>query len=211
MRRFKHIPMLFCLLIVLSCSYKEWIDESAKRRAVEDDLMMIVRELRMVLQRLRLYEVAMSTRDPAGTTLVIDAAFAFETGSVDLSPEMFPLLEALVPIVSNPDWRYPIAVEVHTDNISPSEEVSQRWPTNWEFSAARAVKIVRFLEQSGVPSCRLRVVGFAENKPYGTFLSEWIRGCSEEIIAASNSTPELRSMNQRVEIRFEGVWYLGSL
>jgi len=73
----------------------------------------------------------------------------------------------------------------HTDN-SPikSDEVLEKFPTNWELSAARATNVVRFLEETcGVPGERLVAAGFSEFRP-----------------VAKNSKPKGRAKNRRIEI-----------
>jgi len=57
---------------------------------------------------------------------------------------------------------YPVNVEGFTDNVPISNE---RFPSNWELSAARAAAIVRILEQSGMSSTRLAAIGYGQHKP----------------------------------------------
>lgn len=55
-----------------------------------------------------------------------------------------------------------ISVEGHTDDVPI---ISQRFPSNWELSAARASTVVRALIEFGIPPQRMRAVGYAETKP----------------------------------------------
>lgn len=71
-------------------------------------------------------------------------------------------------------------VEGHTDNVPISTE---RFPSNWELSTARALSVVRILVQQGVPADRLSGAGYAEYQP-----------------RASNDTAEGRRQNRRIEI-----------
>jgi len=62
--------------------------------------------------------------------------------------------------------------------------VRDKYPTNWELSAARAITVVRYLsEQQGVPGRQLVAAGFARFRP-----------------VASNRTQEGRARNRRIEI-----------
>jgi chemotaxis protein MotB len=74
-----------------------------------------------------------------------------------------------------------IRVEGHTDNVPTGS--SGPFPSNWELSSARALAVVRFLQESGVDPTRLSAAGFGEFQPI-----------------QSNDTPEGRSLNRRIEI-----------
>ncbi len=73
-----------------------------------------------------------------------------------------------------------VSIEGHTDNIPISTLV---YPSNWELSAARAAMVVRELVALGLPSNRLRAIGYADTKP-----------------VAANSSGEGRASNRRVEL-----------
>jgi chemotaxis protein MotB len=74
-----------------------------------------------------------------------------------------------------------IRVEGHTDNVPTNP--GGPFPTNWELSTARALAVVRFLQESGVDATRLSGAGFGEYQP-----------------VAPNDTPEGKSLNRRIEI-----------
>ncbi|MES9897853.1 MAG: OmpA family protein [Sedimenticola sp.] len=50
----------------------------------------------------------------------------------------------------------------HTD-IRPINTL--KYPLNWELSTARAVSVVRFLGQQGIPMARLSAAGYGEFHP----------------------------------------------
>src|SRR5690606_22309077 len=74
----------------------------------------------------------------------------------------------------------PVTVEGYTDN-TPID--SARFPSNWELSAARASRVVRFFEAQGVERERLSAVGYGENHALET-----------------NATPDARARNRRVVV-----------
>jgi chemotaxis protein MotB len=74
-----------------------------------------------------------------------------------------------------------IRVEGHTDNVPTNP--GGAFPTNWELSSARALAVVRFMQESGVDPTRLSAAGFGEFQP-----------------VSANDTPEGRSLNRRIEI-----------
>jgi chemotaxis protein MotB len=76
-----------------------------------------------------------------------------------------------------------IRIEGHTDNVAINRSLAQRYPTNWELSAARAINVARYLEQQAIAPGSLSAAAFGEFKP-----------------VADNSTVEGRAKNRRIEI-----------
>jgi chemotaxis protein MotB len=77
-----------------------------------------------------------------------------------------------------------IAVEGHTDDVQIGSALLDRFPTNWELSAARATAVVRFLQEKGnIAPERLTASGFSFYRA-----------------VATNETPEGREQNRRIEI-----------
>lgn len=74
-----------------------------------------------------------------------------------------------------------IRVEGHTDDVPT--DAKGPFPTNWELSLARAMAVVRALQDSGVDPTRLSAAGYGPYQPI-----------------AANDTAENRSLNRRIEI-----------
>jgi chemotaxis protein MotB len=74
-----------------------------------------------------------------------------------------------------------VRVEGHTDNVPTAR--GGPFPTNWELSTARALAVLRFLQDAGVDPTRLAAAGYGEFKPI-----------------FGNDTPEGRAQNRRIEI-----------
>jgi chemotaxis protein MotB len=103
----------------------------------------------------------------------------FDSGKSELKKEgVAALTEVASVLASIADREFQIAG--HTDNIPIK---SSKFPSNWELSTARAVKVARALESQGVPANRLSAAGYAETQP-----------------VSSNDTPEGRQQNRRIEI-----------
>jgi chemotaxis protein MotB len=82
-----------------------------------------------------------------------------------------------------------IRVEGHTDNVPIR---TARFPSNWELSSARAIAVVRMLQERGVDPTLLGAAGYAEYQPIAT-----------------NDTPEGRAQNRRIEsasLRLPGMF-----
>jgi len=120
-----------------------------------------------------------------GQDLVLDMAdqILFDTGQAEVNERGKKVLAGVAQSVAQ--LPYSIQVAGHTDStrvVTPATQ--ERFPTNWELSAARATNVVRFLQERGkIPGQRLAAVGFAEFRPAG-----------------SNATEEGRSKNRRIEV-----------
>jgi chemotaxis protein MotB len=103
----------------------------------------------------------------------------FPSGSATLARDGKATLEKVADAFKDLKDRI-VRVEGHTDNVPIK---SARFPSNWELSAARAIAVVRFLQEHGVDPSKLAAAGYAEFQPI-----------------APNDTPEGRSQNRRIEI-----------
>ncbi|WP_024327320.1 OmpA family protein [Thioalkalivibrio sp. AKL19] len=118
---------------------------------------------------------------PGRLELRIRDDILFSTAQADLRPDGEALLEDLLPILE--DHAGPVTVEGHTDNVPIATE---RFPSNWELSSARASGVVRYLVTRGVAPGQLRAVGRADTLP-----------------VAPNDTPGGRAENRRVSLILE--------
>jgi len=122
-------------------------------------------------------------RTQDGFKAVIPDPVLFASGEASLGEEVYPILDSIIKIAERD--RLSIQVEGHTDNI-PIHTV--KFPSNWELSTMRAVNILRYLQQNGIPPGKLSAIGFAEYRP-----------------VADSDTPEGRQKNRRIEILFRAV------
>ncbi|NQV55115.1 MAG: peptidoglycan -binding protein [Rhodospirillales bacterium] len=103
-----------------------------------------------------------------GDRFVFQSEVLFERGSEKLGvtgrDQMKRLAITLIDISkripSNIDWI--LRVDGHTDSIPIA---TQRFPSNWELSSARAISVVRILTEEGVPAKNLAATGFGEYQP----------------------------------------------
>ncbi|WP_027329218.1 flagellar motor protein MotD [Marinimicrobium agarilyticum] len=102
----------------------------------------------------------------------------FESGSAELSAQAQDIFAEMARLLA--EYDNPVQVEGHTDN-QPIR--NQRYPSNWELSAARASAIVKLLAGAGVGPQRLSAVGYGEHQP-----------------VSNNETPEGRAQNRRVAL-----------
>ena len=103
----------------------------------------------------------------------------FPSGSATLNPEGRSTIGAVGDALAQiPGRRF--QVEGHTDNVPIA---TQRFPSNWELSGARAITVVRLLLEQGVDPTNLSAAGFGEFQPL-----------------ADNEAVEGRRANRRIEI-----------
>lgn len=103
----------------------------------------------------------------------------FASGSANIGAEGRQTLQEVGSVIAELDDRE-FQVEGHTDDVPISTE---RFPSNWELSSARALSVVRLLIQAGVDPERVSGAGFGEFQP-----------------VASNDDAAGRRRNRRIEI-----------
>jgi len=114
-----------------------------------------------------------------GIYISLSSALLFPSGSVDIAPEGQKTLKVIAKLLN--EIPNEVRVEAHTDNTATGSPI---YPTNWELSSARAVSVVRFLQEKGeVDPTRLAAMGLGEYRPL-----------------FPNDTPEHRALNRRADI-----------
>jgi chemotaxis protein MotB len=107
----------------------------------------------------------------------------FPSGESDIAPEGLKVLQRVGNILKNAQGKS-VRVEGHTDNVPIGGRLKDKYPSNWELSAARATNVVRFLQETvGMDPKRLEAAGLGQNRP-----------------VAPNDTKEGRAQNRRIEI-----------
>jgi chemotaxis protein MotB len=112
--------------------------------------------------------------------LELPSAVLFELGKADLSADGKKTLATVASVLRTIKGRE-FQVAGHTDNIRLTDE--NPFKSNWELSAARAVKVVQFLENKGVASRNLSAAGYSQFQP-----------------TATNKTEAGQAKNRRIEI-----------
>ncbi len=103
-----------------------------------------------------------------GDRFVFQSEVLFATGSAKLGQEGQARLEGLAVTLKSvaqkipPDIDWVLRVDGHTDR-APIH--NWRFPSNWELSTARAISVVKFLINEGVPAGRLAAAGFGSHHP----------------------------------------------
>ncbi len=118
----------------------------------------------------RLSEVLSDREDVriVGDRFVFQSEVLFGSGSAQVADagkeklaQFAATLREITPrIPGNINWI--LQVEGHTDTVPIYNE---QFRSNWELSAARAISVVKFLVEQGVPAERLSATGYGEYQP----------------------------------------------
>lgn len=134
--------------------------------------------IKIKLVREKLLDILEFEETEKGLSILLRNELLFNPGRAEINPEGNLVLNKIGEIVK--ESRLGVVVEGHTDNVPIS---TNRFPSNWELSIARAVSVVTYLaEEVGVNPVQLSAVGYGDTKP-----------------RVSNDTPENRRKNRRVK------------
>ncbi len=103
-----------------------------------------------------------------GDRFVFQSEVLFPSGQATLQPggrdQIDKLARTITEISANipTDINWVLRVDGHTDRIPIS---TPAYPSNWELSTGRAVAVVKYLIDQGVPATRLAATGFGEFQP----------------------------------------------
>ena len=117
--------------------------------------------------------------DPRGVVLSLASTELFPVGEATIRKDQERLLDSIAPILAASDR--PLLIEGHTDDRPIGTD---RYPSNWELSAARAAAIARFFAtRHEIDPSRISATGYAEFRPI-----------------VPNRSSSRRARNRRVEI-----------
>ncbi len=122
-----------------------------------------------------------------GDRFLLPSELLFASASAELGEEGRRELDKLADLLLDVAERIPedvdwiLRIDGHTD-ILPIN--TPRFPSNWELSTARAVAVVRYLADQGVPERRMAAAGFGEFFP-----------------VAEGTSPEALQRNRRIELK----------
>ena len=129
-------------------------------------------------------------RDGRGIVVDLGGSAFFQPGSAKLREAALPVLKKLTETINVPKFQcFNIEVLGHTDDVPIN---SQMFATNWELSAARAARIVRFFNTNNIENNRMKASGYSDTKPKVPNLDQ-----------NGQPIPENRATNRRIEIKIE--------
>jgi chemotaxis protein MotB len=121
---------------------------------------------------------------PDAVAVNLKGAAFFKSGDATLTSRAVIILDKLAKPLVNQNYR--LTIEGHSDNLPIH---SDKFPSNWELSSARASSVARFLIANGFPPERIKVTGLADTRPLAPNTDN-----------KGNSIPENQAKNRRVVI-----------
>ncbi|MBS4213019.1 OmpA/MotB family protein [Neobacillus rhizophilus] len=149
-----------------------------KKQEENEKLHSLMENIQSYIEARGLEKVITVQDEPKGIKLSLKDVILFESGSAELKGNSPAILGGLLDLIKG--VQNPISIEGHTDNVPIT---GGTFRSNWELSSARALSVLYFFEQIGIPSNKLQFAGFGEQKPL-----------------YPNDTVEHRQANRRVDI-----------
>ncbi len=129
------------------------------------------------------YDLAVA-RDGGATVEVIPTDELFAPGTAALTDAGREKLQSLGQTLKETYRKAPLRVEGHSDNVPVGPSLRDKYPSNWELSAARAAAVVRYLvEEADLAPERFTLAAYGDARPL-----------------ASNRSAEGRRQNRRIRI-----------
>ena len=94
--------------------------------------------------------------------IIYTASVIFEPGKINLTDEVKESVDVLISLVQKKQEDFYVIVEGHTDD---TDVKSIKYPSNWELSAARAARILKKFETSGINKKRLVALAYGNSNP----------------------------------------------
>lgn len=116
------------------------------------------------------------------TGVRISDALLFDSGSASLREQGKTVLAKLAKQINEQNLK--VRVDGHTDG-QPIVRVKDKFETNWDLSAARALTVLKYLAAQGVPESNMSAAAFGEYLP---------------VVGEENSGTKPNKRNRRVEI-----------
>lgn len=144
----------------------------------EEQLKRVMLEIAEYAENKGLAEAIRMEITEQGLVINLNEKLMFHSGSADLLPEAFPVLdEIFIQLKKVPNE---IILEGHTDNV-PIHTLE--FASNWELSTSRASNVVRyFVENKGFSPFKISASGYGEYRPIGDNLSVDGRALNRRIV-----------------------------
>jgi chemotaxis protein MotB len=166
--------LIFSILMLVVLGLKD----PEKKRRRDDQLLETIEQVEKFVKDSGLAESMAVDRAADRLVIRMKSAILFAEGQAALTAQAEAVLAGLTPVLARAPSR--LRVEGHTDDLKTRGAL---YPSNWELSTARAISVIRYLEEHGVARDRLSVAGYGEFHPL-----------------APNDSAERRALNRRVEI-----------
>lgn len=194
------MTLLLCFMVLLiSISEPKEAEYNQIRKAfmettkseISDPFTDLFMDVQSMIAQQSLEQIMSVEETETGIVVEIASSSFYKPGSVEFKPLAIPILLDIALILQDFHYEdYVIQVEGHTDDTPMNG--TGAIPTNWELSAGRAARVVRFFINEELEKDRMRLKAFADTKPKVPNRDE--RG---------NPIPQNREINRRIVIEVE--------
>jgi len=202
--RYVGIGALMAVLLLSACGSSQHVAERDDAQRMVDSLEAVNEELqdslrfyddiysgqffrdrRVMADRIRRLEFdLMDAREGGRLVESIRVDDLFEPASATLTDSGRERIETLAERIREDFGNREVRVEGHADNTPVGGSLRERYPSNWELSAARAAAIVRELvDEHEISAERLAVVSYGDARPI-----------------VPNTSAESRRTNRRIRV-----------
>lgn len=162
------------------------------------NLREVQRRIEEVVAHQGLEAEVTTTLDEKGLAIEFESALLFPSGNSEITQRAQTLLDPIAThIVQDLEAVYGLVIEGYTDDVPIATE---RYRSNWELSASRAIHVMERIAAAGFPQARMSVQGFADTRAAdGVNLNdaETVKKLTPQELAAA------RAINRRVIIRID--------
>jgi len=167
---------------------KEQVLDETTIHAVDEVGAMVAKEVEEIASEVEEFvfknklagQVEVSS-DERGAIITISDVVLFPAGKSRMTVTGNEIIKQVFDLLKQ--FNYDVKIEGHTDNVPIHTE---RFPSNWELSAARAAEVARELVIAGFPPTQLSIEGFAQYRP-----------------KVPNDSIRARATNRRIEIVYQ--------
>lgn len=186
---FSDLMVLLCVFFIMlvSISKIETFSFEQIKTSFTGSSQGTLAELAKKLQRMSHRKGVKVSLDKDGLRLNLEVAALFETASAKLKKGALRRINPLLREIKKTD--YTIDIEGHTDDRNLFYVTKDNVETNWSLSGRRASTVVLYLLRRGFNKKRLRVVGYASNKPISSIADK-----------SGRALARARAQNRRVSL-----------
>ncbi|MCQ2965221.1 MAG: OmpA family protein [Alphaproteobacteria bacterium] len=167
------VTLLLCFFVMLLAASKmdsvmfeqirTGIARDLTNEKIDQPIQMLMADLQSDIQSMNLNNEALIGNDHMGIMLDLETDAFFDPGSAELKPDAIKIIKKMSATLREERYNmFKFEVQGHTDDTNV---ISEKYPSNWELSSARASSVARALIENGITKTRLRAVGMADIQP----------------------------------------------
>lgn len=167
------VTLLLCFFVMMLAASKPdlakyeqiqaGLNEGIGKKEIAKPIEMMMVELSDDIQSMNIEKDVSIGSDTQGVVLEFSGDMLFSYGSAEIKEQALPSLKRLAATLMSDRYRFfNFSIEGHTSDEKFS---SEKYPSSWELSSARASSVASFLESRGIPRVRLKAVGLYDVSP----------------------------------------------